>query len=136
MGQSPQKSRTQEVPMPRCGLAAALHRGRSWGSWGGGELGGGPCIRGGGAGLPAPPLSLRSFKYATKREDRARGAGLGRQNTGEEEVRRDEGVQMDQRGRHRAGCGQGQSLRKPPPTHPPKQRPQKEPQHRLMSVWP
>ena len=41
MGQSPRKSRAQEVPMARCGLAAALHRGRSRGSWrGGGEWGG------------------------------------------------------------------------------------------------
>lgn len=56
----------------------------------------------------APPLSLRSFKYATKREDRARGRGGETQNTGEEEVGRGPGVEMGRRGEEgteRLGAG-------------------------------
>lgn len=67
-------------------------------------------------GLPAPPLSLRSFKYATKREDRARGAGVGEtQNMGEEDVWQGDGVEMGQKrgDRHREGWGWGQRLKEP-----------------------
>lgn len=66
---------------------------------GGGQGVGGPCIRGGATGLPAPPLSLRSFKYGTKREDRAGEGrvGRGRQNTVRSAVQRGKGVEMDQR---------------------------------------
>ena len=70
--------------------------------------GGGSMHQGRGCGLPAPPLSLRSFKYATKREDRARGRGGETQNTGEEEVGRGPGVEMGRRGEEgteRLGAG-------------------------------
>lgn len=95
--------------------------------------GGGSMHQEGLRGLPAPPLSLRSFKYATKREDRARGRGGETQNTGEEEVGRRPGLEMSRERRVQRGWGQGWSLRGPPLLPPLLQRPQKEP---LMSVCP